>query len=192
MLDANISPQVQTMSALKWLLDYKVFDHVPTWGTVSYNALADSAKAPVPELKRMLRMVIASHIFSEVEGDMVRHNAFSRILARDEYFLRGLPFYYNTVIPASTKATGTADSEETDEVVSNLAPEQASSSTQSPGQSTHADGYYNLIGLLGDKRILQAVYSAQILHGVNWTFLNRRALIVDVGDFLITADCYNN
>lgn len=78
--------------ALKWLFHFKIFDHVLE-EPIEYDELAESANVPVLELKRMLRIVMASFTFSELEDGTVQQTTFSRAFAHDENMRRGIPFF---------------------------------------------------------------------------------------------------
>lgn len=100
---ANVSLQVQFISAIKWLLHFKIFDRIPERDVMPYDSLADEANVPVSELKRMLRVAMANHFFYEVDGKAVCHNRFSWKLPRDGDVIHGLPFFCDTVMPAIGK-----------------------------------------------------------------------------------------
>lgn len=107
MLGAKVNSQVQTISALRWLLNFRIFDLAPVRGAISYRSMAKKSKVPPSELARMLRMVMANHIFLEYGGESVQHNHFSSLLSKDDAFIYGLPFLCDTVMPASQKMVKT-------------------------------------------------------------------------------------
>ncbi|UKZ50115.1 hypothetical protein TrVGV298_004371 [Trichoderma virens] len=168
--------QVQFVSALQWLLHFKIFDLVPECDPVSYEDLAKEANVPASELKRMLRMVMVHHIFRDYKGKCC-HNYFSTVLAKDEDFLHGLPFFCNTVMPASAKIVDTTNkwqgSKEENEkpfLVFGTTKEQFLS------QLDETNGYAHLTGLLGTSRSL--TYSTDVVHGViNWSYLRKGLLL---------------
>lgn len=88
--------------ALNWLLRFRIFDHIPEW-LVTYETVATSAKVPVTELKRMLRILMDSRVFHESEEGKIMHNSFSRAFARDENMKRGIPFFCHVVMPSAVR-----------------------------------------------------------------------------------------
>ncbi|KAL4985600.1 hypothetical protein BDW68DRAFT_179551 [Aspergillus falconensis] len=63
--------QVELLSCLKWLYKFGISSHIPTNGTVAYTELAIAARAPVNQLRRIVRMVVTSGSLSEPEPDRV-------------------------------------------------------------------------------------------------------------------------
>lgn len=77
--------------ALKWLFHFKIFDHVPE-EPIEYDELAESANVPVLELKRMLRIVMASFIFFGARGWNGAANYFLKAFTHDEKQDEASPF----------------------------------------------------------------------------------------------------
>ncbi|PKK42302.1 hypothetical protein CI102_13094 [Trichoderma harzianum] len=185
--------QVQFVSALKWLLHFKIFDLVPKDKAVTYKSLAEKANVPASELMRMLRMAMAYKVFLECgggigsrrgagAGDAVRHNRFSSILARDENFLHGLPFFCDTVMPASAKIVDTTmrwkGSQEKNEAAWNLASGHEISFDQHLSQHDQTSGYDCLMNVFdnGRSHSLLAAHWAEVVHGtINWSSLGKGA-----------------
>ncbi|KAH6605740.1 hypothetical protein Trco_004893 [Trichoderma cornu-damae] len=161
-----------------------------TWESVSYDELAESANVPVSELKRKLRMVITSCIFSEREDDTVRHNAFSKAFAHDEDLMRGIPFFCDVVMPASAKMVDATirwpDSEEDHETARNIALGHDMTFAQFLTQHDRADGYTSLMRLLGSECRRQTICLADIVEGFDWQHLEKGSLVVDFGSCLYT------
>lgn len=171
------------MMALKWLFYFKIFDLVPE-EPIAYDALAASANVPVLELKRMLRLVMASYIFSEPVDEMVQHNTISRAFAHDENMRRGIPFFCDVVMPAAAKmqdaTTRWPGSEDSDETARNIALNHDLTFPQYLTECNETEGYTRMMKLLGSEPFQQNVYSAHVVQGFDWANLPRDSLVVDV------------
>jgi 6-hydroxytryprostatin B O-methyltransferase len=171
------------LSAIKWLLHFKIFDLVLE-EAMAYDELAESANVPIVELKRMIRLAITSHIFSEPDEGFVKHTPFSRAFAHDENLRRGIPFFCDAVMPAAAKMTDATnrwpDSEESDETARNIALDDDMTFAQYLTEHNQADGYASLMRLLGSEPDQQAVCLADIVHGYTWSDLEEDSLVVDV------------
>ncbi|UKZ86861.1 uncharacterized protein TrAFT101_002685 [Trichoderma asperellum] len=156
----------QTLMALKWLFHFKIFDHVPE-EPIEYDELAESANVPVLELKRMLRIVMASFIFFGARG------------------WNGIPFFCDVVMPAAVKivdaTTRWPSSEDPDETARNIAQNNDLNLPQYLTESNQAEGYTSLMKLLGSEPSQQTVLSADIVHGFDWANLPRDSVVVDLG-----------
>ncbi|PTB44131.1 hypothetical protein M441DRAFT_453714 [Trichoderma asperellum CBS 433.97] len=154
----------QTLMALKWLFHFKIFDHVPE-EPIEYDELAESANVPVLELKRMLRIVMASFIFFGARG------------------WNGIPFFCDVVMPAAVKivdaTTRWPSSEDPDETARNIAQNNDLNLPQYLTESNQAEGYTSLMKLLGSEPSQQTVLSADIVHGFDWANLPRDSVVVD-------------
>ncbi|KAM0246392.1 hypothetical protein ACHAQJ_010228 [Trichoderma viride] len=174
----------QTISAINWLLHFKIFNLVPEKG-LSYDELAESANVPINELKRMIRMAIANSIFSEQSREWVEHTAFSRAFTQNENLKHGIPFFCDVVMPAAAKMTDATirwpDSEESDETARNMALDDDTTFAQFLTENNQADGYSSLMRLLGSEPSPQAVSLADIVHEFDWSSLEEDSLVVDVG-----------
>ncbi|KAL6875048.1 hypothetical protein J3F83DRAFT_539582 [Trichoderma novae-zelandiae] len=184
-LGSNATSQVQLISALNWLLHFRIFNIVSDYGSIALDDLADEAEVPVPELGRMLRMAMAHHIFFEHAENHVRHSYFSRMLAKDEDFLQGLPFFCNTVMPASAKIVETTDrwpdSQEGTETAHNLVFDRHLEFDQYAIFHNQTREYAHLKSLLYDGRRLSAALLAEVAHGsIDWSSLEKGALVVDL------------
>ncbi|KAK6067448.1 O-methyltransferase [Seiridium cupressi] len=62
------------------LYTYRIAQHVPADGTISYAELSERCGLPTSDIKRILRAAISIHIFQEERSDFVKHNANSAIL----------------------------------------------------------------------------------------------------------------
>ncbi|KKP06942.1 hypothetical protein THAR02_00922 [Trichoderma harzianum] len=187
MLDANVSSQVQFISAIKWLLHFQIFDRILERDVMPYDSLADEANVPVSELKRMLRIAMANHVFYEVDGKAVCHNRFSWKLARDGDVIHGLPFFCDTVMPAIGKmvdrTTGwqASGSDENNKTARNLAFDDDLDFDEFLAQTEEAHGYTRLMSLLSSGRSLPSTYSTEMTHGtIDWYSLRKGAIIVDL------------
>ncbi|KAK4073642.1 hypothetical protein Trihar35433_3116 [Trichoderma harzianum] len=184
---ANVSLQVQFIGALKWLLDFKIFDRIPERDVMPYDSLADEANVPVSELKRMLRVAMASHFFHEVDGKAVCHNRFSWKLPRDGDIIHGLPFFCDTVMPAIGKMVDrttewqVSGSEEDYDTARNVAFDDNLGFDEFLAQTGEAHGYSRLMSLLSSSRSLPSTCLAEVAHGtIDRYFLRKGALIVDL------------
>ncbi|KAF3071471.1 O-methyltransferase bik3 [Trichoderma lentiforme] len=184
---ANVSLQVQFISAIKWLFYFKIFDRIPERDVMPYDSLADEANVPVSELKRMLRIAMANHVFYEVDGKAVCHNRFSWKLARDGDVIHGLPFFCDTVMPAIGKmvdrTTGwrASGSDENNKTARNLAFDDDLDFDEFLAQTEEAHGYTRLMSLLSSGRSLPSTYSTEMAHGtIDWYSLRKGAIIVDL------------
>ncbi|UKZ67595.1 uncharacterized protein TrAtP1_008750 [Trichoderma atroviride] len=169
--------------ALKWLFHFDIFDLVPE-EPIGYDALAVSANVPVFELKRMLRLVMASYIFSEQVDETVQHNTISRAFAHDENMRRGIPFFCDVVIPAAARMEDATirwpGSEDSDETARNIALNDDLPFDEYLTECNQAEGYTRLMKLLGSEPFRQNVYSANVVQGFDWASLPRDSLVVDV------------
>ncbi|PNP60232.1 hypothetical protein THARTR1_00256 [Trichoderma harzianum] len=184
---ANVSLQVQFISAIKWLLHFKIFDRIPERAVMPYDSLADEANVPVSELKRMLRIAMANHVFYEVDGKAVSHNRFSWKLARDGDVIHGLPFFCDTVMPAienmidRTTRWQASDSDEDHRTAQNLAFDDDLDFDKFSTQKEEAHGYTRLMSLLSSGRSLPSTCLAEVAHGtIDWYSLGEGAIIVDL------------
>lgn len=148
---------------------------------MEYSHLAGKADVPTDMLEKMLRMAMANHIFCEVDGNKVCHNQFSWKLAKNADFLRGLPFFCDTVMPLMGKMVEkTIEWQrvgETDSVYLNTDPDDFTDFRQFLAEK-EKDGYTRLMSLFGS---LPPTYSAEVVHGtVEWSCLPSGALVVDV------------
>lgn len=152
-----------------------------------YDSLADEANVPVSELKRMLRIAMANHVFYEVDGKAVCHNRFSWKLARDGDVIHGLPFFCDIVMPAIGKMVDRTTEwqvpwyEEEDKTARNLAFDDDLDFDEFLAQTEEAHGYSRLMNLLSSGRSLPSTCLAEVAHGtIDWYSLRKGALIVDV------------
>ncbi|KAL7924730.1 hypothetical protein ACQKWADRAFT_256481 [Trichoderma austrokoningii] len=170
--------------ALKWLFHFEIFDGVPE-EPIEYGELAIYAKAPLVELKRMLRIVMASFIFSETEDGRVQQNTFSRAFIHDENMRRGIPFFCDVVMPAAAKMTDATDnwpdSEDASKTARNVALNNDLTFPQYLAECNQTEGYTGLMSLLESEPSQQTVYSADIVHGYDWASLKRDSLVMDLG-----------
>lgn len=171
------------MMALKWLFRFKIFDHVSE-EPVAYETVAESANVPVNELKRMLRIVIDSHIFYEPEDGVVLQNSFSREFARDENMRRGIPFFCDVVMPAAAKMADATtiwpDSEASNRTARNMALSNCLTFPQYLTECNQIEGFTSLMKLLGSEPSQHTGYSAHIIFGFDWASLERDSVVVDV------------
>lgn len=169
--------------ALKWLFHFNIFDHVPD-EPIEYYELALSANVPDYELKRMLKLVMASCIFTELEDETVQQNTVSRAFAHDENMRRGIPFFCDVVMPAASKmqdaSTRWPDSEDSNETARNIALGNNLSFAQYLTECNQTEGYTRLIKLLGGEPIQQNVYSGNAIQAFDWANLPRGSLVADV------------
>ncbi|KAL7910639.1 hypothetical protein GGI35DRAFT_445158 [Trichoderma velutinum] len=180
--------QTQLIWALKWLLHFKIFDRIPQDFAVPYDDLADEANVPVSELTQMLQMAMTNHIFCDVNGKVVRHSQFSWKLARDGDFLRGLPFFCDTVMPAigimvdkTTMWHRLWHDVGSDVTARDVALDVDWDFDQFLTVKGKTDGYTRLMSLLNGGRSLPATYSTEVVHGsVDWSSLPKGALVVDL------------
>ncbi|KAL6696631.1 hypothetical protein J3F84DRAFT_304118 [Trichoderma pleuroticola] len=179
--------QVQFISAIKWLLHFKIFDRIPERAVMPYDSLADEANVPVCELKRMLRIAMANHVFYEVDGKAVSHNRFSWKLARDGDVIHGLPFFCDTVMPAienmidRTTRWQASGSDEDHKTAQNLAFDDDLDFDKFSTQKEEAHGYTRLMSLLSSGRSLPSTCLAEVAHGtIDWYSLREGAIIVDL------------
>ncbi|KAL6818011.1 hypothetical protein J3E69DRAFT_358247 [Trichoderma sp. SZMC 28015] len=179
--------QVQFISAIKWLLHFKIFDRIPERDVMPYDSLADEANVPVSELKQMLRVAMANHVFFEVDGKAVCHNRFSWKLARDGDVIHGLPFFCDTIMPTIGKMVDRTTewqvlwSEEDDKTARNLAFDDDLGFDEFLDQTGEAHGYSRLMSLLNSSRSLPSTCLAEVAHGtIDWYSLRNGALIVDL------------
>lgn len=171
------------MMALKWLFHYKIFDLVPE-EAIEYDELAASANVPVLELQRMLRLVMASYIFSERVAGTVYHNTISRAFAHDENMRRGIPFFCDVVMPAAAKmqdaTTRWPGSEGSGETARNIALDHGLTFPQYLTECDQTEGYTRMMMLLDSEPFQQNVYSVHAVQGFDWANLPRDSLVVDV------------
>jgi 6-hydroxytryprostatin B O-methyltransferase len=67
-------------SALRWIVHFKIADHVPETGAISYGDLASAAKVPENQLKPITRFAMTNGLFSELQPGYVAHTSISRQL----------------------------------------------------------------------------------------------------------------
>ncbi|OJJ07029.1 hypothetical protein ASPVEDRAFT_88295 [Aspergillus versicolor CBS 583.65] len=78
-------------SALQTISRYKIYTHVPTTGSISYEDLSSKCGIHVFELKQVIRFAIVFHrLFTEEKKGFVAHSAGSRILAQDGIVQAGI------------------------------------------------------------------------------------------------------
>ncbi|KAF2171226.1 hypothetical protein M409DRAFT_50693 [Zasmidium cellare ATCC 36951] len=90
---------------IQWIHRFDIAAHVPLEGTITYAALAASARVDEALLKRLLRSaMLSAHLFREPEPGRVAHSASSRLLARDAD-LRGLLEFELTILAPALART---------------------------------------------------------------------------------------
>ena len=62
---------------------FKIAQHVPLEGSISFEELALATGLPLLKMKRILRHAMTNFLFCEPEPGMVAHSAASRILLED-------------------------------------------------------------------------------------------------------------
>lgn len=73
-------------AALAAVHQFKIADHVPQDGTISYTDLATKAQLDEIQLRRVLRLAMTNHMFYEPSEGQVAHTVDSRLLASDSSF----------------------------------------------------------------------------------------------------------
>ncbi|KAL7938557.1 hypothetical protein V8C35DRAFT_275808 [Trichoderma chlorosporum] len=178
--------QVQSILALKWLLHFDIFGLLQQNGSLKYQELANEANVPLSELTQALRMVMANHIFMEYEDGRVDHSSFSLALAKDKNFVHGLPFFCDTVLPASAMMVDATIRWQGFQGIKkpasffNLNRELTVSRNLS--QNDEETGYARLMSLLGNRHSLSAACAAEVVHGtIKWSSLRNGATVVNLG-----------
>jgi hypothetical protein len=63
--------------------NWKIYEHVPLEGTISYKELSQRVGFPESKLRRLLRYSMTQRIFQEPEINQVAHSPASRAIATD-------------------------------------------------------------------------------------------------------------
>lgn len=106
--NANIlGIQAQQLACLLWLMHFDIPSHVPqdSMSSISYEALALSAKVPLSHLKLVVRMAMTNGVFQAVKSSpqYVKHNALSYHMAVDKTCGQTLQLLTKTVVPTAMK-----------------------------------------------------------------------------------------
>ncbi|KAL6892832.1 hypothetical protein HDV57DRAFT_513111 [Trichoderma longibrachiatum] len=160
-LSSSIPPSVQFISALKWLIHFKIFNLVPDESSISVPDLAFEADVPASELVR-------------------------KWLAKDENFLQGLPFFVDVVMPASAKAAAATinwpGTREATETARNLAFKNKLDFHRHLINHGVDIDFVQFMNLVTEGRHPSATLLAGVVRDtINWSLLERDALVIDLG-----------
>jgi len=92
-------------SALRWILHFKIADHVPLLFSISYPDLAKQARVPESQLKRIMRFTMTDSLFRETEPGHVSHTPMSERLRSDNPLHDYLAHCLEFSMPVTTKMT---------------------------------------------------------------------------------------
>lgn len=105
-------------SALRWILHFKIADHVPLSGSISYADLAREAQVPESQLKRIVRFAMTNGLFIESSPGCVSHTAMSKGLCAEnplhDYLAHCLEFSMSVMekMPEATEKFGDTDAKD--------------------------------------------------------------------------------
>lgn len=112
-------------SALRWILHFKVADHVPQSGSISYSDLARDAKVPESQLKRIVRFAMTNSLFLEHQPGHVSHSPMSQLLRTDgamhDYLAHCLEFSMAVIEKMAEATEKFGDTDAKDKTAFNLA-----------------------------------------------------------------------
>lgn len=83
---------------------FKVAQHVPLEGTISYKALSALCSINVSQLRRLLRHAMTNRIFCEPTREQVAHTVASKLLVEDPRMDSWVFFLTDHFWPATSKA----------------------------------------------------------------------------------------
>ncbi|KIW08972.1 uncharacterized protein PV09_00881 [Verruconis gallopava] len=172
-------------ATLRWIVHFKVAQHVPKEGSISYSDLAAATSLPENQLKRVLRYTMLNGYFFEPSTGQVAHSAMSLLLASSpsiqDYVSHAIEFSY----PVSTKMVEMTEhykgSDAKNETAFNVA-------FQTPlpmfawlkGEPEHSERFGRLMGAMR----AAPIYSVDhLVKGYDWGSLGA-AKVVDVGGSL--------
>lgn len=172
-------------ATLRWISHFKIAEHIPYYGTITYSELAEAASVPETQLKRILRYTMLNGYFSEVSPGVVAHSAMSLLLANNpsirDYVGHSIGFSY----PVSTKMVEMTErykgSDAKNETAFNVAYE-----TPLPmfawmkGEPEHSERFGRLMGAMRQAPIYSV---SHLVDGYDWNGLGG-AKVVDVGGSL--------
>lgn len=117
--------QFQSITALHWLLHFRIFIHVPLEGSIPYDALAAQADVPETRLKSVIRLAMTNGMFAETTPDTVEHTSFSIFFAKNPDQVAANLFSFEVTIPTAMKMVAATerwpDSVEKNQTAHNIA-----------------------------------------------------------------------
>ena len=117
----TILVQQQQYACIEWLFHFKVLDHIPRVGGISYNELATKLRLSKSDIRAVARMAMTTNLLTETEDGDLTHNALSAALIGNDGLSTWLSYLIRRSVPcmrafvkaselwpASTKSTETA------------------------------------------------------------------------------------
>ena len=171
------------MFALRWLIHFDIFSHIPLDKPATYNAIATAANVPESQLKAVAREAMTSFILSEPELNQVTHTAASAMFIRKPLMLDWANYMFGASIPTAQKSVEQTQkwpgSVKKNETAYNLAFDHEMDFFQhlsaSPELTKQFSGYMKSVT---DGRGTDLEH---MVHGFDWAGLPENALVIDVG-----------
>jgi 6-hydroxytryprostatin B O-methyltransferase len=174
-------------AALRWITHFKIAEHVPSTGSISYTDLATAASVPEAQLKRILRYTMLNGYFTEPTPSHVSHTAMSLLLASNssiqDYVGHSIGFSYpvSTKMVEMTERFGGSDAK--NETAFNVAYD-----TPLPmfawlkGEPEHYERFGRLMGAMRQAPIYSVKH---LVEGYDWASVSASGgKVVDVGGSL--------
>jgi len=169
-------------AALRWIQHFKIAEHVPKEGAISYPGLAAAASVPESQLKRVLRFALLNGFFSESSPGHVSHSAMSHLLATSpqlqDFVNHALEFSYPVSVKMVEMTEKYKGRDEKNETAFNVA-----FNTPLPmfgwlkGEPEHAARFGRLMGAMKSA----PSYDVQhLVNGYDWPVWGK-GKVVDVG-----------
>lgn len=93
----DILVQQQQYACIEWLFHFKILDHIPKDGSISYSELATKLNLSKSDIRATARMAMTTNLLSETENGDLTHNALSTALVEND----GLSTWFSYIIKRS-------------------------------------------------------------------------------------------
>jgi len=117
----KILVQQQQYACIEWLFHFKILDHIPSGGSISYSELATKLRLSKSDIRAVARMAMTTNLLAETEDGNLTHSALSAALVENDGLSTWLSYLIQRSVPcmrafvkaselwpASTKSTETA------------------------------------------------------------------------------------
>ncbi|KAF8860485.1 S-adenosyl-L-methionine-dependent methyltransferase [Acephala macrosclerotiorum] len=174
--------QYQYLACIRWLCHFSIPSHLPVQGSVPYTEIANAAKVPELQLRRISRMAITSGFLSEPSPGMLAHSSTSAPFANQQGLVDWALLLAELSAPTAQKMV---------EVTERYGGTSKKNETAFNIQHNTDLPYFDYFGQLPMLRARFASYMKTVgsfpgtnikhlIHGFDWASLGE-ATVVDVG-----------